>query len=272
MHSALRSIVCKNCTAGRCKENGCKNYQHHQSWRNVSPTVASFLGRHGSWVWRCSLSLWYALAQLRFCATVVLFAENRNRPVFEWERPTSSWTGWPPVAGRPGIFSLSHSSPVHIEQKPTSESLPCETPLVWDATTKLQCCTFFQCCTALSEISSAFPDASLSTKKNYVSVVTSLVAEFNHRFQDFSSIEKYIKLFSTPFLVDAQEVEESLQLALIKLQCDDSLKTQHQLLCLPDFYHGLEDAKFPLMNYMQKWSACSAQHTYMRANFFSLKL
>uniref|UniRef100_A0A4W6D5G1 HAT C-terminal dimerisation domain-containing protein n=1 Tax=Lates calcarifer TaxID=8187 RepID=A0A4W6D5G1_LATCA len=88
----------------------------------------------------------------------------------------------------------------------------------------------------------------LSAKKEkYVSVIASLVTEFNQRFQDFSVNEKQIKLFSTPFLVDAEEVEESLQLELIEMQCDDSLKSQHQLLSLPDFYQSLDNAKFPLM-------------------------
>lgn len=89
---------------------------------------------------------------------------------------------------------------------------------------------------ALSEIKSAFPKADLSAKKEkYVSVIASLVTEFNQHFQDFSVIEKQIKLFSTPFLVDAEEVEESLLLKLIEMQCDDSLKSQHQLFSLPEF-------------------------------------
>uniref|UniRef100_A0A671YCA7 HAT C-terminal dimerisation domain-containing protein n=1 Tax=Sparus aurata TaxID=8175 RepID=A0A671YCA7_SPAAU len=88
---------------------------------------------------------------------------------------------------------------------------------------------------ALSEIKSAFPKANLSAKKEkYVSVIASLVTEFNQHLQDFSVIEKQIKLFSTPFLVDAEAVEESLQLELIEMQWDDSLKSQHQLLSLPD--------------------------------------
>lgn len=76
---------------------------------------------------------------------------------------------------------------------------------------------------ALPEIKSAFPKADLSARKEkYVSVIASLVTEFNQRFQDFSVIEKQIKLFSTPFLVDAEEVEESLQLELIEMQCEES--------------------------------------------------
>ncbi|KAK7891861.1 hypothetical protein WMY93_023824 [Mugilogobius chulae] len=96
---------------------------------------------------------------------------------------------------------------------------------------------------ALSEIRSDFPDVDFTANnKKYVSVMTSLMTEFNQRFQDFSVIEKQIKLFSTPFLVDAEEVEESLQLELIEMQCDDSLKNQHQLLSLPDFYQSLDNS------------------------------
>ncbi|KAJ8397010.1 hypothetical protein AAFF_G00010640 [Aldrovandia affinis] len=85
----------------------------------------------------------------------------------------------------------------------------------------------------LSENKSAFPTTNLSAKKEkYVSVITSLKTEFSRRFQDFSNIEKEIRLFSTPFLMDALEVEESLQLELIEMQCDDSLKNLHQLLSL----------------------------------------
>ncbi|XP_014678067.1 PREDICTED: general transcription factor II-I repeat domain-containing protein 2A-like [Priapulus caudatus] len=54
--------------------------------------------------------------------------------------------------------------------------------------------------------------ANLSAEKGkYVSVITSLKAEFSKRFQDVSVIEKEIELFSTPFHMDAEKVEESLQ-------------------------------------------------------------
>ncbi|XP_044052223.1 general transcription factor II-I repeat domain-containing protein 2-like [Siniperca chuatsi] len=121
---------------------------------------------------------------------------------------------------------------------------------------------------ALSEIKSAFPKADLSAKKEkYASVITSLVTEFNQRF---SVIEKQIKLFSTPFLVDAEEVEESLQLELIEMQCDDSLKSQHQLLSLPDFYQSLDHAKFPLMRRHAKRMMSLFGSTYICEQTFSL--
>lgn len=124
---------------------------------------------------------------------------------------------------------------------------------------------------ALSEIKSAFPKADLSAKKEkYASVITSLVTEFNQRFQDFSVIEKQIKLFSTPFLVEAEEVEESLQLELIEMQCDDSLKSQHQLLSLPDSYQSLDHAKFPLMRRHAKRMMSLFGSTYICEQTFSL--
>uniref|UniRef100_A0A3B3TV26 SPIN-DOC-like zinc-finger domain-containing protein n=1 Tax=Poecilia latipinna TaxID=48699 RepID=A0A3B3TV26_9TELE len=119
---------------------------------------------------------------------------------------------------------------------------------------------------ALSEIKSAFPKTDLSAKKEkYVSVIASLVTEFNQRFQDFSGIEKQIKLF----LVDAEEVEESLQLELIEMQCDDSLKSQHQLLSLPEFYQSLDNAKFPLMRLHAKRMMSLFGSTYICEQTFS---
>lgn len=123
----------------------------------------------------------------------------------------------------------------------------------------------------LSEIKCGFPNAHLSAKKEkYVSVLTSLKTEFSQRFQDFSTIEKEIKLFSTPFVMDAEEVEESLQLELIEMQCDDSLKNQHQLLSLPDFYQSLEKDKFPLMRRHAKRMMSLFGSTYICEQTFSL--
>ncbi|GAA6073181.1 general transcription factor II-I repeat domain-containing protein 2-like [Tachysurus ichikawai] len=89
-------------------------------------------------------------------------------------------------------------------------------------------------------------------------------------FKKFSVIEKQIKLFSTPFLVDAEEVEESLQLELIEMQCDDSLKSQHQLLSLPDFYQSLDHAKFPLLRRHAKRMMSLFGSTYICEQTFSL--
>lgn len=78
------------------------------------------------------------------------------------------------------------------------------------------------------------------------------MTEFSQRFQDFSIIEKEIKPFSTPFLMDAEEVEEN------------------QLLSLPDFYRSLEKAKFPLMKRHAKRMMSLFGSTYICEQTFSL--
>lgn len=122
-----------------------------------------------------------------------------------------------------------------------------------------------------SKVKRAFPEASLTAKKEkHVSVVTSLITEFSLLFQVFSCLEKEISLFSTPFQVDAEEVEESLPLELTEMQCEDSPKNQHQLLSLPTIYRGLEKKSFPRWDAMQKeWSVASAPHMYVSKPFHS---
>ena len=47
--------------------------------------------------------------------------------------------------------------------------------------------------------------------------------------------------------VDSVALHHMLVYVWETLQCDDSLKNQHQLLSLTDFWRSLEKAKFPLM-------------------------
>lgn len=63
---------------------------------------------------------------------------------------------------------------------------------------------------SLSEIISSLSDSNIPGKMDkYSTVLTSLITEFNQRFQDFSAIDNDIKLFSTPFSVNVEEVQEN---------------------------------------------------------------
>ena len=75
-------------------------------------------------------------------------------------------------------------------------------------------------------------------------------------------------LFSTPFLMDAEELDESLQLELIEMQCDESLK--NQLLSLTYFKRSLEKAKFPRMRIHTKIIMSLFSSTYICEQTFSL--
>ena len=119
----------------------------------------------------------------------------------------------------------------------------------------------------LAEVKSAFPNDNLSAKKSkYASVLKALLTEFDRRFQEFSVIENKIKLFSTPFLMDAQEVQREL----IAMQCDSSLRNQHHLLSLSDFYRNLERTRFPLMIRNAKQMMSLFGSTYICEQTFSL--
>lgn len=123
----------------------------------------------------------------------------------------------------------------------------------------------------LSELKTAFPNANLSASKmKYVSVITSLQAEFSRRFQDFSVIEKDMKLFTTPFSVDVSDVDEHMQMEVIEIQCDESLRSRHQLLPIPEFYQSLDKTKFPLIKRHAARMTSLFGSTYLCEQTFSL--
>lgn len=123
----------------------------------------------------------------------------------------------------------------------------------------------------LLELKTAFPNANVSGRKmKYVSVITSLQAEFGKRFQDFSVIEKDMKLFITPFSVDVTDVDERMQMEVIEIQCDESLKSRHQLLPQPEFYRSLDETRFPLMKRHAARMISLFGSTYICEQTFSL--
>uniref|UniRef100_A0A3Q2Y307 HAT C-terminal dimerisation domain-containing protein n=1 Tax=Hippocampus comes TaxID=109280 RepID=A0A3Q2Y307_HIPCM len=96
---------------------------------------------------------------------------------------------------------------------------------------------------ALSEIKSAFPKADLSAQK-----------------------EKYCVYD----YISRDRIQPSLQLELIEMQCDDSLKSQNQLLSLSDFYQNLDNAKFSLMRRHARRMMSLFSSTYICEQTFSL--
>lgn len=120
----------------------------------------------------------------------------------------------------------------------------------------------------------AYPQASRSAKKGKYMSDCKTQNRIQTALSWFSVIEKEVKLFATPFLVDPEEVEENLQLELIEVQCDDSLNNQHQQLSLPEFYRGLEKEKFPLMRRrvkkMIRLFGSTYIYIYVWANIFTV--
>ncbi|KAF7641821.1 hypothetical protein LDENG_00271040 [Lucifuga dentata] len=103
-----------------------------------------------------------------------------------------------------------------------------------------------------------------------MSVITILMTEFSQRFQDFAAIEKDIKVFSTSFSTHVEEVEESIQLEMIEMQCKGSLQSRHQLLSIPEFYWSLEKSRFCLMRRHAKRMMSLFGSMYICEQTFSL--
>jgi len=67
---------------------------------------------------------------------------------------------------------------------------------------------------------------------------------------DFYSIDSKMKLLQNPFTIDIDDAESCLQLELIELQSDESLKTAfHVAHNLIQFYSSRYDSKFSKIKY-----------------------
>ena len=73
----------------------------------------------------------------------------------------------------------------------------------------------------------------------------SLNKEITRRFQDFQKIGPKFDLLLYPFTADIDTAPEDLQLELIDLQSDYSLKKMFHEKILVDFYSSLSAEKFP---------------------------
>ena len=58
----------------------------------------------------------------------------------------------------------------------------------------------------------------------YKESISSLLQEFERRFQVFSELEQEFKIFCSPFTVTSFDVPTELQMEIIDLQCDSNLK------------------------------------------------
>ena len=93
----------------------------------------------------------------------------------------------------------------------------------------------------------------------FVSVIRNLRTEFLSRFGGIRSLENDIKLFSTPFDVQVDPVQEKYQMELVELQRSDQLKSKFHAegLLLLDFYKKyLECKQYPnFINHAKKMAS-----------------
>jgi hypothetical protein len=108
-------------------------------------------------------------------------------------------------------------------------------------------------------------------KVKFLNIIEKLQNEFSTRFSDFYSIDFKIKLFQNPFVVDIDDVESCLQMEIIELQSDESLKTAfHNGHNLVQFYSSLCEKKFSKIKYFAKQMLSVFGSTYICEQTFSL--
>ena len=71
-----------------------------------------------------------------------------------------------------------------------------------------------------------------------------LQQEFIRRFADFKAMEGYFDLLCSPFACDIETAAEELQMELIDLHADNSLKMMFESKPLVEFYASLHSKKF----------------------------
>ncbi|XP_023366110.1 general transcription factor II-I repeat domain-containing protein 2-like isoform X2 [Otolemur garnettii] len=74
---------------------------------------------------------------------------------------------------------------------------------------------------------------------NYIPKIKELKTEFQKRCSDFKLYENELVLFSSPFSININHVNEELQMEVIELQCNSILKTKYDDVGIPEFYKYL---------------------------------
>ena len=102
----------------------------------------------------------------------------------------------------------------------------------------------------------------------YKESISSLLQEFERRFQVFSELEQEFKIFCSPFTVTSSDVPTELQMEIIDLQCDSNLKEKFTIVGL-DIYKYLFPG-YPKLRDLAAKILCMFGTTYLCEQLFSV--
>ena len=106
----------------------------------------------------------------------------------------------------------------------------------------------------------------MSTQK-YTNMISALDNEFARRFADFQKLIAEFDILSSPFTTDFEKVPDALQLELIDLQCDSTLKEKFQSESIDKLYASLNESKFAnLRTYIFEQTFSTINKTKLRSN------
>ncbi|KAL7868449.1 hypothetical protein SRHO_G00098330 [Serrasalmus rhombeus] len=108
-----------------------------------------------------------------------------------------------------------------------------------------------------------FPSAQFADKLNI------LAANFQRRFADFEAQKSRFELLSNPFAVDVESAPSNLQMELIELQCNDTLKEKYERVGAAEFARFIPDT-MPQLRIQAARTLSMFGSTYLCEQLFSL--
>ena len=108
----------------------------------------------------------------------------------------------------------------------------------------------------------------MSTEK-YTNMIFALDNEFGRRFADFQKLGAEFDIVSSPFTTDFEKAPDAIQLELIDLQCDSTLKEKFQSESIDKFYALLNTSKFANLRKMAMKLLVLFGSTYICEQTFS---
>ncbi|XP_064469287.1 general transcription factor II-I repeat domain-containing protein 2B-like [Ornithodoros turicata] len=108
------------------------------------------------------------------------------------------------------------------------------------------------------------------TLRTYSSTVSELRREFMSRFHDFAILEAMFKLFADPFSVLPEDVKPELQMKLIDLQCNSTLRQKFDEIGVSELYKYVDRKSFPCLMPDVSHVLSMFGSTYVCEQFFSI--
>lgn len=125
----------------------------------------------------------------------------------------------------------------------------------------------FPCCQTMKNQVSVFPSALFAEK------LRTLSSDFTRRFADFDVQNRRFELLSNPFAVDVESAPTNLQMELIELQCNDTLKSKyvsvgpaHFPRFIPETMPQLRDEVAQLLSMFGSIYLCEQLFSIMKLN------
>ncbi|PVD37222.1 hypothetical protein C0Q70_04217 [Pomacea canaliculata] len=111
--------------------------------------------------------------------------------------------------------------------------------------------------------------AKMMSTDNHTNMISTLDNEFARRFVDFQKLAAEFDILSSPFTTDFEKVPDGLQLELIDLQCDSTLKEKFQSESIDKLYASLNESKFANLRKMAMKLLVLFGSTYICEQTFS---